>query len=234
MNKPVIPEGCKTCGKVHEEDTPHIYEYRGDIDEDLFCEICLQPFNDPTDLPCGHTYCAYCLETNYRLQHLCPLDRRHFYLERCRPSCIIVRKFVNKLMVKCPRSAQCPLISRGNLRDHLRTCSIRRNVEVARPAPQQAQGIRQVPCLRELIASAMTRRCHVVLAQLQVPPPAPAAQNVIQNAVAQNVVADNGGIRRQPNPENPGAQPAPARAPRRANRRRFGGVKRNARARPRF
>lgn len=27
------------------------------VDEDLMCQICLQPFVSPTDTPCSHTFC---------------------------------------------------------------------------------------------------------------------------------------------------------------------------------
>ena len=28
----------------------------------LECVICLQTFKDPKQLPCGHTFCAHCLD----------------------------------------------------------------------------------------------------------------------------------------------------------------------------
>ena len=29
-----------------------------EVDEDLMCQICLQPFVSPMDTPCGHTFCS--------------------------------------------------------------------------------------------------------------------------------------------------------------------------------
>ncbi len=32
-----------------------------EVDEDLMCQICLQPFVSPLDTPCGHTFCSVSL-----------------------------------------------------------------------------------------------------------------------------------------------------------------------------
>ena len=38
----------------------------------LECSICLQVFQDPRNLPCGHTFCLRCIQqTNNRLCSLC-------------------------------------------------------------------------------------------------------------------------------------------------------------------
>lgn len=52
----------------------------------LECGICLQIFNDPRNLPCGHTFCRTCI-TNYRTSEatrnqadLCPICRLQYVL----------------------------------------------------------------------------------------------------------------------------------------------------------
>ena len=39
-----------------------MYDYEEDVDEDLMCQICLQPFVNPTDTPCSHTFCQVLIQ----------------------------------------------------------------------------------------------------------------------------------------------------------------------------
>jgi len=47
-----------------------------DIDDDFLCDVCLQPFVDPYDTRCGHTFCCVCLKNYVRLKKSCPIDRK--------------------------------------------------------------------------------------------------------------------------------------------------------------
>ncbi|XP_064641874.1 RING finger protein nhl-1-like [Lineus longissimus] len=50
---------------------------RPTIEQILQCPMCLDRFENPKLLPCGHTFCLACLECRSRTHHItCPLDNR--------------------------------------------------------------------------------------------------------------------------------------------------------------
>ncbi len=52
-----------------------------EIDEDDFeCSVCLELFNQPTSLPCRHTYCRPCILAIVPRQATCPMCRAPFGL----------------------------------------------------------------------------------------------------------------------------------------------------------
>lgn len=111
---------CRICGQSHAAHEPHVYDYVEEIDEDLICYICLQPFVTPLDIPCGHTFCCACLTTFLRVQQLCPIDRKPLSAQLCFPSSIVLRKLLEKLSVQCPNTNVCDkILQRGDLEDHL-------------------------------------------------------------------------------------------------------------------
>lgn len=83
---------CLTCGQHHATTEPHVYDYASDVDDDLTCHICLQPFVEPTDLPCGHTLCGACLSSYLRLHAACPIDRLPLVPARCGASSLVLRR----------------------------------------------------------------------------------------------------------------------------------------------
>uniref|UniRef100_A0A4D5R9T9 E3 ubiquitin-protein ligase LNX n=1 Tax=Scolopendra viridis TaxID=118503 RepID=A0A4D5R9T9_SCOVI len=116
------PKGiCSFCGQTHLTAEPHIYDYIQEVDEDLLCQICLQPLVAPTDTKCGHTFCYACLNNYLKIQPLCPLDRTVLTSADCQPASLMVKRLVDKLLVKCPISSHCAAaIPRSELEDHLR------------------------------------------------------------------------------------------------------------------
>ena len=40
------------------------------VDEDLMCQICLQPFVSPTDTPCSHTFCQVSIIRSARVVNI--------------------------------------------------------------------------------------------------------------------------------------------------------------------
>ncbi|KAF2368123.1 PDZ domain [Trinorchestia longiramus] len=112
---------CRTCGQFHVSNEPHLYDYIDDVDEDVSCHICLQPLVTPVDTPCGHTFCKPCLLTYLRVQPLCPVDRRPLTHQLCTPSSLVLRKLLEKLIVRCPNTNTCEVtLQRGDLEDHLK------------------------------------------------------------------------------------------------------------------
>ncbi|KAK4242197.1 TNF receptor-associated factor 6 [Achaetomium macrosporum] len=91
-------------------------EYIGPVDETLLCPICRTPFHSPITTPCGHTFCAGCINRALELQSVCPIDRQP--INKTRDYCrlpLIVKDQLDRLKVKCPNKGcdhEC-------LREHL-------------------------------------------------------------------------------------------------------------------
>lgn len=111
---------CKECGQQHDGLESHLYEYQDDVDDEMVCHICLQPLVRPMDTPCGHTYCFNCLSNFLKEQDFCPVDRQRLQFHQCRPSSLLVRNLLDKLIVTCPYSAECKQqMPRCELQPHL-------------------------------------------------------------------------------------------------------------------
>ncbi|TSK98436.1 Ligand of Numb protein X 2 [Bagarius yarrelli] len=112
---------CAECGQIHRSWENHLYNYRLEVDDDLVCQICLQPLVQPLDTPCGHTFCARCLRSFLQERDFCPLDRARLQLQGCRRSSILVHKLLDKLSVTCPLTPVCSLsMPRCDLEAHLK------------------------------------------------------------------------------------------------------------------
>lgn len=111
---------CFMCGQFHDENTPHLYDYHQPVDEDLICQICLQPLVSPMDTRCGHTYCAQCLKNYLKLQKMCPVDRLPLTLRDCQSASIMVRRLLDKLLVVCPNVDYCEeVLPRCEMESHI-------------------------------------------------------------------------------------------------------------------
>jgi ligand of Numb protein X 1/2 len=112
---------CRRCGQHHSHHEPHLYDYVDEVDEDLMCQICLQPFVQPLDTPCGHTFCHVCMHNYLKVNPMCPLDRKPLNEMTCSPSNLVLKRLLDKLLVTCPNADSCQeQVQRGNLDDHLR------------------------------------------------------------------------------------------------------------------
>ncbi|CAK8686194.1 unnamed protein product [Clavelina lepadiformis] len=114
---------CKRCGQRHRLTENHEYDYTEEVDDDLHCDICLQPFLDPYDTKCGHTFCCVCLKNYIRLKKMCPIDRKDLTTSPadCWQASLVMRKLVDKLQVNCPNEGHCKLtLARSELEAHLK------------------------------------------------------------------------------------------------------------------
>nr|XP_045011126.1 ligand of Numb protein X 2 [Jaculus jaculus]XP_045011127.1 ligand of Numb protein X 2 [Jaculus jaculus] len=112
---------CFECGQQHWTRENHLYNYQGDVDDDLVCHICLQPLLQPLDTPCGHTFCYKCLRNFLQEKDFCPLDRKRLHFKLCKKSSILVHKLLDKLLVLCPFSSVCQeVMQRCDLEAHLK------------------------------------------------------------------------------------------------------------------
>ena len=91
-NKQKKPKVCRQCGQHHSHHEPHLYNYVGEVDEDLMCQICLQPFVQPLDTPCGHTFCHVCMHNYLKVNPMCPLDRKPLNEMTCSPSNLVLKR----------------------------------------------------------------------------------------------------------------------------------------------
>ncbi|XP_038052904.1 ligand of Numb protein X 2-like [Patiria miniata] len=111
---------CRTCGQVHEPHANHLYDYCESVDEELTCNICLQPLVSPTDTICGHTFCVRCIRSTVRIHKMCPVDRKPLTSQDCRPSSFIVKRMLDRLLVVCPNTSYCSAtMPRCDLEPHL-------------------------------------------------------------------------------------------------------------------
>lgn len=56
-----------------DEDMP---EDTASLEKDLTCALCYRIYRDPVLLPCTHSFCRECLQTNQRFNRRCPLCRK--------------------------------------------------------------------------------------------------------------------------------------------------------------
>ena len=112
---------CDCCGQGHQPGRNHLYDYPDNTDEELLCQICLQPLVDPVDTPCCHTYCFVCLKSHLRMQKTCPTDGQALRERDLRRSSTLVRNILDKLTVVCPNNAYCDQhMPRHTLEIHLK------------------------------------------------------------------------------------------------------------------
>ncbi|XP_020832926.1 ligand of Numb protein X 2-like isoform X2 [Phascolarctos cinereus] len=113
-------ELCPSCGQLHQALDNHLYNFQDEVDDELTCNICLQPLLQPVDTPCGHTYCYRCLESFLQDSDFCPMDREPLTFPSCRKSTLLVRNLLDKLIVFCPFPPDCLLtMQRCELEGHL-------------------------------------------------------------------------------------------------------------------
>ena len=70
---------------------------RDEVDDDMTCQICLQPFVEPLDTPCGHTFCRACLLSYLKVNPMCPLDRKPLNEMVVQPSNLVLKRYVKKM-----------------------------------------------------------------------------------------------------------------------------------------
>lgn len=84
----------------------------------LECPVCMDPFTDPVDLPCGHVLCSAC---SSRCEFRCPVCRAAFMLSTIKKSNFVMRALVGRLATRCTRCSE--IVSRQNHADHDNTCA---------------------------------------------------------------------------------------------------------------
>ncbi|KAL2135927.1 hypothetical protein VTI74DRAFT_6310 [Chaetomium olivicolor] len=94
-------------------------EYIGQVDDTLLCPICRTPFHSPITTPCGHTFCAGCINRALETQPTCPIDRQPINKTRDYLRLpLIIKEQLDRLKVKCPNKGCGYLCSREHLESH--------------------------------------------------------------------------------------------------------------------
>ena len=101
------------------------YENETNINENLKCGICNDPFTNPIETPCHHTFCLLCINGWLNVsKSTCPTCRQLINKHNIKP--INLRSFLSmldQLRVKCLFCEQSN-IERGNFPDHVaKQCS---------------------------------------------------------------------------------------------------------------
>ncbi|EGG10618.1 uncharacterized protein MELLADRAFT_103301 [Melampsora larici-populina 98AG31] len=79
------------------------YDYLNEVNENLLCPICTNPFVDPVMCEStDHVFCRLCLIKSLELSPTCPIDRLPLSISIIQPAPKIIIKLVDELMVTCP------------------------------------------------------------------------------------------------------------------------------------
>ncbi|KAJ3451960.1 rich repeat and nacht domain-containing protein [Anaeramoeba flamelloides] len=99
------------------------------IEESLICSICKQPFQDPIDSYCKHTFCKFCFQGLIENNEDCPICQQPFSSKEYQISVNtdIIKKKISYLDVQCPNYANgCKSrIKLCDLGDHVENCRYR-------------------------------------------------------------------------------------------------------------
>ena len=116
------PKPCNECGIKHSPGE-HEFDYVVSLDilkkNGLVDSISLQPFYEPIDLNCGHTFSKSSIEEVFRNKKECPMCRKR--TSKMNETNQIIKNQVNDLQVKCPNHCDIK-IERQFLKHHLLDC----------------------------------------------------------------------------------------------------------------
>ena len=117
------PIPCKECGVIHANPNEHDFDYAESSEilnkRGLVDSVSLQPFYEPVDLNCGHTFSKSSIEEVFRNKKECPMCRKR--TSKMNETHQIIRNQLNDLQVKCPN--HCGIeIERQFLKNHLLDC----------------------------------------------------------------------------------------------------------------
>jgi hypothetical protein len=96
----------------------YTYIDEDEIDPELKCMICNDPFQSPVNcIQCGQTFCQQCIDTWYKQQTSCPSCRKNGYLFVPVITRIVINQ-LNRLLVQCSLCQQTN-IERGQFYEHM-------------------------------------------------------------------------------------------------------------------
>lgn len=97
----------------------YIYENEDQINTDLKCSICLDPYRSPLcDTYCGHMFCFECVKRWFKLKKSCPICRRYFTKLRPVTNEKLLKELDN-LLVQCTKCNEIN-IKRNHFNNHIK------------------------------------------------------------------------------------------------------------------
>jgi hypothetical protein len=102
-----------------------VYDYVNElsIDEDLKCSICKEPFQQPVNTPCDHTFCQNCIEQWINEDYTpCPTCRRLLTMNSLLPATRIVVHLLDRLQVQCQTCGEKPIQRSAYINHMTKTC----------------------------------------------------------------------------------------------------------------
>ena len=98
------------------------YRNRGDLSIELMCLFCSDIYQEPSILPCKHTFCYDCLQRWVREKTSCPLCRRKFKVSQIKPD-RSKQAQLQDFDVYCSYPGCWWSGSQQNLREHVKECN---------------------------------------------------------------------------------------------------------------
>ncbi|KAJ3437083.1 rich repeat and nacht domain-containing protein [Anaeramoeba flamelloides] len=94
------------------------------IEESLICSVCQQPFQEPVDSCCKHTFCQVCLQNLFENNEDCPICQQPFSSKEYQISVNseIIKKKISYLEVQCPNYT-------NGCKSHIKLIDLGRHVE---------------------------------------------------------------------------------------------------------
>ena len=89
----------------------------------LFCSICLEVFQTPTRMRCGHTYCEDCIKSWAKQANTCPQCRERFSL-KTNTKDLLAQNLIRELKVKCGFKGCSWVGSLGDVESHEAQCTL--------------------------------------------------------------------------------------------------------------
>ena len=97
-----------------------VKQFVGPVDEEFICSICLDVFENPVSVTCGHIFCRSCIVTANKEQNCCPMDRQP--LGKNWTPIHAMRGLIDKLQTKCPFSVCQETMPRSQQEAHVINC----------------------------------------------------------------------------------------------------------------
>ncbi|KAJ6645412.1 E3 ubiquitin-protein ligase NRDP1 [Pseudolycoriella hygida] len=95
-----------------------------DIADHFKCCVCLDIFEEPLQMPCGHIHCKECIRSYFGIIKFCPECRRPCQTEQMKRPHRIIVALLQGLKIKCEYSSEgCPVeVKVEQLKSHTRQC----------------------------------------------------------------------------------------------------------------
>lgn len=101
-----------------------------DIADNFKCSVCLDIFEAPLELPCGHIYCYECIRSHFRSNSIaseCPECRRPVQSHQVKPPNRKLLSLLQNLNIKCEHAGCTAVVKVEQLISHTRQCRFNRS-----------------------------------------------------------------------------------------------------------